>query len=399
MSKPALPDARGHFGPFGGRYVPETLMAALTELERAYQTASRSKEFRRVLDFHLRHFAGRPTPLFFAENLTRIFGGAKIYLKREDLAHTGSHKINNTLGQCLLAKMMGKKRVIAETGAGQHGVGTATAAALLGLTCTVYMGEEDVRRQALNVFRMKLLGAEVLPVSAGSRTLKDAINEAMRDWVTNVRNTFYVIGSVIGPHPYPLMVRDFQSVIGQEVRKQVREQEGRLPDVLVACVGGGSNSMGLFHPFYDDRKVRFVGVEAAGKGLKSGKHAASLSKGKPGILHGSMIYVLQDEDGQIQEAHSISAGLDYPGVGPEHAFYKESGRAEYVSVTDREALDGFVSLSRNEGIIPALESSHAIAQVKKRAPQLSRDKIVVVSLSGRGDKDVAEVQRLLGERL
>jgi tryptophan synthase beta chain len=399
MKKTHLPDSRGHFGLFGGRYVPETLMPALDELQRAYREVSASKEFRRTLNRYLKDYAGRPTPLFFAESLTDALGGAKIYLKREDLAHTGSHKINNTLGQCLLAKHMGKKRVIAETGAGQHGVGTATAAALLGLSCTVYMGAEDVRRQALNVFRMKLLGAEVVPVSSGSRTLKDAINEAMRDWVTNVRNTFYVIGSVIGPHPYPQMVRDFQSVIGSEARVQILAQEGRLPDALVACVGGGSNSMGLFHPFYDDRKVKFYGVEAAGKGVNSGRHAASLSKGKPGILHGSMIYVLQDKDGQIQEAHSISAGLDYPGVGPEHSFYKDSGRAEYVSITDREALDGLVTLSRTEGIIPALEPSHAIAFVKKLAPKMSRNKIIVVCLSGRGDKDVAEVQRLLGDRL
>jgi tryptophan synthase beta chain len=399
MKKTHLPDSRGHFGLFGGRYVPETLMPALDELQRAYREVSASKDFRRTLNRYLKDYAGRPTPLFFAESLTDALGGAKIYLKREDLAHTGSHKINNTLGQCLLAKHMGKKRVIAETGAGQHGVGTATAAALLGLSCTVYMGAEDVRRQALNVFRMKLLGAEVVPVSSGSRTLKDAINEAMRDWVTNVRNTFYVIGSVIGPHPYPQMVRDFQSVIGSEARVQILAQEGRLPDALVACVGGGSNSMGLFHPFYDDRKVKFYGVEAAGKGVNSGRHAASLSKGKPGILHGSMIYVLQDKDGQIQEAHSISAGLDYPGVGPEHSFYKDSGRAEYVSITDREALDGLVTLSRTEGIIPALEPSHAIAFVKKLAPKMSRNKIIVVCLSGRGDKDVAEVQRLLGDRL
>ncbi len=390
-----LPDSKGHFGIFGGRYMPETLMSALEELTRAYAQTSRSKAFRAELNGFLKNFAGRPSPLFFAKNLTRMLGGAKIYLKREDLLHTGSHKINNTLGQCLLARAVGKRKVIAETGAGQHGVATATAAALLGLQCRVYMGAEDVRRQELNVFRMKLLGAEVVPVQSGSRTLKDAINEAMRDWVTNVRDTFYVLGSVVGPHPYPMMVRDFQSVIGREARKQILAEEGRLPDVVMACVGGGSNSMGLFHPFYRDRSVKMIGVEAAGHGVNTAKTAATLSKGKPGILHGALSYVLQNKDGQIQEAHSISAGLDYPGVGPEHSFYKDSGRAQYVAVTDREALDGFVTLSRSEGIIPALETAHAIAQVKKTAPKLSKNKIIIICLSGRGDKDVVEIQRLM----
>ena len=395
MKSMALPDRFGHFGRFGGRFVPETLMPALLELEKAYHTIARSKKFREELEYYLKFYAGRPTPLYFARNLTEKLGGAKIYLKREDLAHTGSHKINNTLGQCLLAKALGKNRVIAETGAGQHGVGTATAAALFGQKCVVFMGAEDVRRQALNVFRMKLLGTEVVPVQSGSKTLKDAINEAMRDWVTNVRTTFYCFGSVAGPHPYPAMVRDFQSVIGKESRRQVVEAEGRLPDYLIACVGGGSNSMGLFHPFYKDKTVKFIGAEAAGKGLHTGKHAASLSRGKPGILHGALSYVLQNEDGQISETHSISAGLDYPGVGPEHAFYKETGRAEYNGITDNEAIDAFLTLSKLEGIIPALESSHAVAQAIKLAPKLSRGKIIIVCLSGRGDKDVNEVQRIL----
>ncbi len=393
-----LPDKQGHFGLFGGRYMPETLMFALEELTRAYEKMSRSKSFRSELDQYLSNFAGRPTPLFFAKNLTKKLGGAKIYLKREDLLHTGSHKINNTLGQCLLARAVGKRKVIAETGAGQHGVATATAAALLGLQCRVYMGAEDVRRQELNVFRMRLLGAEVIPVQSGSRTLKDAINEAMRDWVTNVRDTFYVLGSVVGPHPYPMMVRDFQSVIGRESRKQILQAEGRLPEVVLACVGGGSNSMGLFHPFYNDRKVKMIGVEAAGHGVATQKTAATLSKGKPGILHGALSYVLQNADGQIQEAHSISAGLDYPGVGPEHSFYKDSKRAQYLAITDKEALDGFVTLSQTEGIIPALETAHAIAQVKKTAPKLSRNKIMIVCISGRGDKDVVEIQRLLDQK-
>lgn len=392
----SLPDSTGHFGKFGGCYVPETLMAAIDELIESYRKIARSKSFLEELNWYLKNYAGRPTPLFFAKNLTREFGGAKIYLKREDLTHTGSHKINNTLGQCLLARYSGKKRVIAETGAGQHGVATATTAALFNLKCVVYMGEEDIRRQQLNVFRMKLLGAEVVPVRSGSKTLKDAINEAMRDWVTNVRDTFYVIGSVVGPHPYPLMVRNFQSVIGHEVKSQILKAEGKLPDFLIACVGGGSNSMGIFHPFYGDKKVKFIGVEAAGKGLYTNKHAASLERGRPGILHGSLSYVLQNSDGQIQNTHSVSAGLDYPGVGPEHSFYKDSGRAQYVSANDKEALEGFLKLSKIEGIQPALEPAHAIGYLKKIAPRLSKNQTIVLCLSGRGDKDVAEVQRLLG---
>ena len=394
-----VPDAGGHFGKFGGRYVPETLVAALDELQEAYGRAAKDRAFQEELTYYLKNYAGRPTPLFLAGNLTRKLGGAKIYLKREDLAHTGSHKINNTLGQCLLARRLGKKRVIAETGAGQHGVATATAAALFGLECDVDVGEEDTRRQELNVFRMKLLGARVIPVRSGTRTLKDAINEAMRDWVTHVRGTFYVLGSVVGPHPYPLMVRNFQAVIGREARAQIVEAEGKLPRALVACVGGGSNSMGLFHPFYRDKGVKFYGVEAAGKGLKTGRHAASLSSGKPGILHGALSYVLQDREGQIRPTHSVSAGLDYPGVGPEHSFYKDSGRAQYVSVTDKKALEGFVSLSRTEGIIPALEPSHAIAYLKTLAPRMRKSESIIVCLSGRGDKDVNEVQRLLNPPL
>ncbi|MBI1979935.1 MAG: tryptophan synthase subunit beta [Elusimicrobia bacterium] len=391
----SLPDKRGYFGEFGGRFVPETLAPALEELEKGYRTVGHSKNFVEELGSLLTHYAGRPTPLFFARNLTRHLGGAKIYLKREDLTHTGSHKINNTLGQCLLAKKMGKKRVIAETGAGQHGVATATAAALFGLECAVYMGEEDMRRQNLNVFRMQLLGAEVKPVTTGSKTLKDAINEAMRDWVTNVRNTFYVLGSVVGPHPYPMIVRNFQSVIGKETRSQILKLEGKLPKVLIACVGGGSNSMGLFYPFYKDRSVHFIGVEAGGKGTEPCQHAATLSQGKPGILHGALSYLLQDPDGQIQPTHSISAGLDYPGVGPEHSFYKDTGRAQYVTATDKEALDGFLLLSKMEGINPALEPSHAIAHLKKVAPRLSSRDSLVLCLSGRGDKDVVEIQRIL----
>jgi tryptophan synthase beta chain len=394
-----MKNSKGHFGPYGGVYMPETLMAAVLELETIYEKARHSKEFKTELDYYLTHYAGRPTPLFFAENLTKKLGGAKIYLKREDLTHTGSHKINNTLGQCLLARMAGKKRVIAETGAGQHGVATATTAALFGMQCVVYMGEEDVRRQALNVYRMKLLGAEVISVKSGSRTLKDAINEAMRDWVTNVRTTFYVIGSVFGPHPYPTLVRDFQSVIGKEARAQILKAEGRLPDYGIACVGGGSNAMGLFHPFYNDRSVRLIGVEAGGRGMKDGEHSASISRGRPGILHGTKTYVLQDKDGQVLPTHSVSAGLDYPGVGPEHAFYQDSGRAGYVAASDKEALDGFLTLSRTEGIIPALEPSHAIAYVKKLAPNLSKKKTILVCLSGRGDKDAAEVRRILGENV
>jgi tryptophan synthase beta chain len=392
------PDKRGHFGPFGGKFVPETLMAPLEELERAYLSTKKDREFQAELKFFLKEYAGRPTPLYFARNLTEEFKGARIYLKREDLAHTGAHKINNTLGQALLAKKMGKKRIIAETGAGQHGVASATAAALLGLSCTVYMGEQDIRRQSLNVFRMKLLGAEVIPVFSGSQTLKDAINEAIRDWVTNVREAYYLIGSVVGPHPYPMMVRDFQSVIGTESKRQVKKREGRLPDCLVACVGGGSNAMGLFHPFLKDR-VRFIGVEAAGLGMNTEKHAASLSAGSIGTLHGSMSYILQSDFGNILETHSISAGLDYPGVGPEHAFFKESGRAEYVTVTDEEALEAFFLLSKTEGILPALESAHALAYAGKAAPSLGKDQIMIVSLSGRGDKDVQSVAQRMGVEL
>ena len=388
-------DAGGHFGPFGGRYVPETLMAALEELQEAYPRISADPAFNEELVDLLENYAGRPTPLTFARRTTEILGGAKIYLKREDLAHTGAHKINNVLGQCLLARQMGKPRVIAETGAGQHGVATATACALFGLECVVYMGVEDVERQALNVFRMELLGAEVRPVESSSCTLKDAINEAMRDWVTNVRNTYYCIGSVMGPHPYPTLVRDFQRVIGVEARQQILDAEGRLPDVLVACVGGGSNAMGLFHPFVEDEGVRMVGVEAAGEGVSSGRHGAAVSAGSTGIFHGMRTLVLSDDDGQIFPAHSISAGLDYPGVGPEHAWLHEIGRAEYVTATDKEALDAFQFLSRSEGIIPALETAHAVAHVQKLAPTLPADAIVLLNLSGRGDKDTSQVRELL----
>ena len=391
-----LPDARGRFGPFGGQYVPETLMSPLVELESAYREAQADEAFQRELSGLLRHYAGRPTPLYLASSLTERLGGARIYLKREDLAHTGAHKINNTLGQGLLAKRMGKPRVVAETGAGQHGVATATVCAMLGLECVVYMGQEDIRRQALNVFRMRLLGAEVRPVDSGSRTLKDAINEAIRDWVTNVRNTHYLLGSAVGPHPYPMIVRDFQSVIGAEARQQLMEAEGRLPDYAVACVSGGSNAIGLFHPFYQD-PVKFIGVEAGGLGLASGQHSAVLSEGRPGVLHGSLSYLLQDEHGQVLETHSMAAGLDYPGTGPEHAFYKESGRAEYVAVTDKQALQGFTLLCRTEGIIPALEPAHAIYHVSELAPGLPRDAIVLVGLSGRGDKDMEIVAEALGE--
>ncbi len=385
---PSLPDERGRFGRYGGQYVPETLMAALGELEREYCAAQADASFREALDALLRNYVGRPTPLYFAKHLSERLGGAKIYLKREDLAHTGAHKINNAVGQGLLVKRMGKRRVVAETGAGQHGVAAATVCAMLGLECVVYMGEEDIRRQALNVFRMNLLGAEVRPVGSGSRTLKDAINEAIRDWVTNVETSHYLLGSVVGPHPYPMMVRDFQSVIGKEARDQLLEAEGSLPEYAVACVGGGSNAMGLFHPFYADESVRLVGVEAAGSGVASGKHAATLSAGRPGVLHGSMSYLLQDSAGQVQEAHSISAGLDYPGVGPEHAFYRDSGRAEYVSVTDAEALEGLTLLCETEGIIPALEPAHAIFHAATMAKQLSNEQIILVCLSGRGDKDM-----------
>ena len=390
-----LPDARGRFGDFGGRYVPETLMTAVEELTVAYETAKADPAFAAELATLLRDFAGRPTPLYHAANLSERFGGARIYLKREDLAHTGAHKINNAIGQGLLAKRLGKRRIIAETGAGQHGVATATICAQLGLECVVYMGEVDMERQAPNVFRMRLLGAEVRPVASGSRTLKDAINEALRDWVTNVQTTHYLIGSVVGPHPYPEIVRDFQSVIGREAKAQLLEREGRLPDYAVACVGGGSNAIGLFHEFIDDTSVRLIGVEAAGHGIDSGEHAATLSAGRPGVLHGSYSYLLQDLNGQVLEAHSISAGLDYPGVGPEHSFLKASERARYESITDEEALRGFEMLCHSEGIIPALESSHAIAYVEKLAPRLAKDEIVLVCLSGRGDKDLETVARAL----
>ena len=394
----ALPDRQGHFGRFGGRFVPETLMAPLIELERAYREAVRNSSFTARLKALLADYAGRPTPLYFAQRLTAECRGARIYLKREDLCHTGAHKINNVLGQGLLAERMGKRRIIAETGAGQHGVATATIAALLGRECEVYMGREDMERQSLNVFRMQLLGARVNPVDSGSRTLKDAMNETIRDWVTNVRHTYYLIGSTAGPHPYPMMVRDFQAVIGREVRRQALAAEGRLPDVLVACVGGGSNALGLFYPFIEDRTVRIVGVEAGGHGLASGQHGASLTAGSVGVLHGSMSYVLQDDDGQIATAHSVSAGLDYPGVGPEHSYYKEAGRFEYAAVTDAEALEGFQALVRLEGIMPALESAHAIAHAMKLAPTLGNDKVIVVGLSGRGDKDVQVVAKALEAR-
>jgi tryptophan synthase beta chain len=371
-------------------------MQPLKELREAYEKLRKDKKFQKEFADDLRHYVGRPSPLYLARRLTDNWGGAKIYLKREDLNHTGAHKINNTVGQALLARHMGKKRVIAETGAGQHGVATATVAARFGMQCVVYMGSEDMKRQAINVYRMKLLGAEVVPVESGSKTLKDALNEAMRDWVTNVENTFYIIGTVAGPHPYPMLVRDFQSVIGRETREQIKEQEGRLPDALVACVGGGSNAMGLFYPFIGDKGVALYGVEAEGEGVQTGKHAATLCAGKPGVLHGNRTYLLETEDGQIVETHSISAGLDYPGVGPEHAYLKDSGRAHYVSITDKEALAAFHELTRTEGIMPALESSHALAYAKKLAPQLGKDKIIVINLSGRGDKDIHTVADLEG---
>ena len=396
----SLPDARGHFGAFGGRFVPETLMAPLEELERAYRRARRDRQFTRRLNALLTDFAGRPTPLYLAGRLTRHLGGARIYLKREDLLHTGAHKINNCLGQGLLAARMGKPRVIAETGAGQHGVATATVAAHLGLKCTVYMGEEDMARQRLNVVRMKMLGAEVVGVSSGSRTLKDAINEAMRDWVTNVETTYYLLGSVCGAHPYPVMVRDFQTVIGRETREQILRAEKRLPDVLVACVGGGSNSIGLFHPFLREPAVKMVGVEAGGRGASLGDHAARLAQSRrngsrPGVLHGTFTYVLQDKHGQIATTHSVSAGLDYPGVGPEHAYLRDTKRVQYTSVTDEEALEAARVLSQQEGIIPALEAAHAVAEVIKRAPKMKPDQLVVVNLSGRGDKDMDILARHL----
>jgi tryptophan synthase beta chain len=385
---------RGRFGQYGGRYVPETLIPALEELEATYEAAAHDEVFQAELDRLLRRYCGRPTPLYFAERLSRTLGGARIYLKREDLLHTGAHKINNTVGQVLLARRMGKRRMIAETGAGQHGVATATAAAMFGLECDVYMGTEDMARQELNVYRMRLLGARVVPVESGSRTLKDAINEALRDWVTNVATTFYVIGSVVGPHPYPMMVRDFQSVIGRETRAQVMEDTGRLPDCLVACVGGGSNAMGLFYPFKDDRGVRLIGVEAGGLGLPTAQHAATLVGGTPGVLHGAYSYLLQDAAGQVRATHSVSAGLDYPGVGPEHSFFKDSGRAEYVAVTDDEALEGFRLLAQTEGIIPALEPAHAVAYLRTLVPRMRKEQTVVLGLSGRGDKDVQYVAAL-----
>jgi len=390
-----LPDELGHFGEFGGRYVPETLIPALDELTAEYENAKNDPAFHEELDYYLREYIGRPTPLYFAERMTRKLGGAKVYIKREDLCHTGAHKMNNTMGQILLARRMGKPRIIAETGAGQHGVATATACALFGFKCEVYMGEEDVHRQALNVFRMQLLGAKVITVLSGTRTLKDAMNEALRDWVTNVRDTHYIIGSVAGPHPYPMIVRDFQSVIGRETRRQILEKESRLPDYVIACVGGGSNAMGIFRAFIGDAEVKLIGVEAAGKGLSTGQHAATLVAGSKGVLHGASSYLLQDKDGQVRPTHSVSAGLDYPGVGPEHSYLKQIGRAEYVAATDEEALDAFQWLARTEGLIPALEPAHAVAHARKLVPTLDRDAIVVINLSGRGDKDVETASKLL----
>ena len=391
-----LPDEKGRFGDFGGKFVPETLMAALAELEEVYRHAQKEPAFQAELEHLLRTYAGRPTALYYAENLTRRCGGAKIYLKREDLAHTGAHKINNALGQALLAKHMGKGRIIAETGAGQHGVASATACAMLGLECIVYMGSEDVKRQSLNVFRMRLLDAEVIPVESGTRTLKDAINEAIRDWVTNVETTHYLIGSVVGPHPYPMMVRDFQVVIGREARRQILEAEGRLPDYVVACVGGGSNAIGTFHEFLGDESVNLVGVEAGGEGVESGRHSASINAGRPGVLHGSMSYLLQDEHGQVRETHSISAGLDYPGVGPEHSYLRDTGRSRYLTVNDTQALEGFHLLCRTEGIIPALEPAHAIFYAAQLARELSLEQVILVCLSGRGDKDIHIVAEASG---
>jgi tryptophan synthase beta chain len=395
----AIPDRHGRFGPYGGRYVPETLMPALLELEEVYERTRRDKGFQAELKHYLKEYVGRPTPLYFAQRLTKRLGGAKIYLKREDLCHTGAHKINNAIGQALLARRMKKPRLIAETGAGQHGVATATVAAMFGLECEIYMGTEDMQRQALNVFRMRLLGSKVTGVDAGSRTLKDAISEAMRDWTTNVRTTHYVLGSVLGAHPYPMMIRDFQSVIGREARKQILATEGRLPDCLIACVGGGSNAMGLFHAFVPDKKVKMVGVEAGGLGVESGKHAARFAGGSPGVLQGTMTYLLQDENGQVNLTHSVSAGLDYAAVGPEHSYYKETNRAQYTSVTDDEALEAFDLLAREEGIMPALESAHAIAEVVKCAPKMKKSQILIVNLSGRGDKDVQQVARIKGVTL
>ena len=395
----AIPDRHGRFGLYGGRYVPETLMPALLELEEVYQRTRRDRKFQTEFKHYLKEYVGRPTPLYLAQRLTKRLAGAKIYLKREDLCHTGAHKINNAIGQALLAKRMKKPRLIAETGAGQHGVATATVAAMFGLECEIYMGTEDMQRQALNVFRMRLLGSKVTGVDAGSRTLKDAISEAMRDWTTNVRTTHYVLGSVLGAHPYPMMIRDFQSVIGREARKQILTAEGRLPDCLIACVGGGSNAMGLFHAFVPDKRVKMLGVEAGGLGVESGKHAARFAGGRPGVLQGTMTYLLQDENGQVNLTHSVSAGLDYAAVGPEHSYLRESNRAEYTSVTDDEALAAFDLLAREEGIMPALESAHAIAEVVKRAPKMKKNQILVVNLSGRGDKDVQQVARIKGVTL
>jgi tryptophan synthase beta chain len=392
----SVPDSTGHFGPYGGVFVPETLIFALDQLIAEYQLAQKDLSFKAEFDRYMRDYVGRPSRLYFAQRLTEHLGGAKIYLKREDLNHTGAHKINNCIGQALLTKRMGKPRVIAETGAGQHGVATATVAALFGLKCDVYMGAEDVRRQSLNVFRMRLMGANVIPVQSGQKTLKDALNEALRDWMGSVQHTHYIIGSVAGPHPFPMMVRDFQRVIGDETREQILAAEGRLPDYILACVGGGSNAAGIFYPFIDDASVKLVGVEAGGRGSTLGEHAATLSAGKPGVLHGALSYVLQDDDGQTADVHSCSAGLDYPGVGPEHAFWKDTKRVDYTSITDAEALEAFQLLARIEGIIPALESSHAIAQAAKLAPKLQREQILVINLSGRGDKDAHEAARLLG---
>jgi tryptophan synthase beta chain len=396
VAKSKLPDTQGHFGPYGGRFVPETLIHPLQELEDEYHRAQKDPAFKREFEYYLREFCGRPTPLYFAERLTKELGGAKIYLKREDLLHTGAHKINNCIGQVLLAKRMGKTRIIAETGAGQHGVATATVAAMFGFKCVVYMGAVDCERQALNVYRMKMLGAEVVSVKAGQQTLKEAINEAMRDWVTNVRTTHYILGTVYGAHPYPVMVRNFQRVIGDEARRQILEQEERLPDLLIACVGGGSNSMGLFYPFLKDKSVKMVGVEAGGEGIKTGKHAARFQGGSLGVLQGTRSYLLQDEFGQVQLTHSVSAGLDYAAVGPEHAWLRDQKRVGYTYATDAEALAAFMKLARLEGIIPALESAHAIAEVMKRAPKLGRNKLIIVNLSGRGDKDVAQVAAKVG---
>jgi len=394
-----VPDASGRFGPYGGRYVPETLMAALDQLAAAYAEVREDAAFRDRLDDLLRQFAGRPTPLYLARRLTGAWGGARVYLKREDLTHTGAHKINNTVGQALLAVRMGKRRLIAETGAGQHGVATAAAAALMGLECDIYMGTEDMRRQRLNVYRMRAMGARVVGVSSGQCTLKDAINEAMRDWMATVETTHYCFGTTAGPHPFPMMVRDFQSVIGREARRQVQEQEGRLPDAVIACVGGGSNAAGIFTAFLDDKTVQLVGVEAAGKGIATGQHAATLAAGKPGVLHGALSYVLQDDSGQTLPVHSVSAGLDYPGVGPEHSYWKDTGRVRYTAATDAEALEAFCELSRTEGIIPALESSHALVEARKVAPTMEKRQVLIVNLSGRGDKDVEEVARLLGDAM